>query len=109
VTVNAQGLVTNTVIDEAYLDDFDFADLGDHVTSAVQAATREVGRRSAELLSPLTERRKKFPALSDIVEGAPDFKDLMPDLTMSPTGGTETARLDDGYDDETPYDTTVRR
>lgn len=110
VTVNAQGLVTNTVIDEAYLEDFDFADLGDYVTKAAQTAAREVGQRSAELLTPLAERRKKFPALSDIVEGAPDFRDLMPDLTMAATGATEPPRVDDDYDDDgTYYDTTVRR
>ena len=46
VTVNVQGLVTNTVIDEDYLDDFDFADLGDHVTSAAQRnGTERVSHR----------------------------------------------------------------
>lgn len=109
VTVNAQGLVTKTVIDESYLDDYEFSDLGDHVTSAVQAAAREVGRRSAELLVPLTERRRQFPALADIVSGAPDFKDLMPDLSMTPSAA-ESARPDvDDFDDGTSYDTTVRR
>jgi len=111
VTVNAQGLITRTVIDEAYLDEFDFADLGGYVTQAAQAAAQEVGRRSAELLVPLNERRKKFPSLSDIVDGAPDFRELMNDVTMKlpdPDVKAPSPSPDDGWDDHTSYNPTVR-
>jgi DNA-binding protein YbaB len=108
VTVNAQGIVTRTVIDETYQDEFDFADLGDYITAAAQAAAREVGKRSAELLAPMTERRKQFPGLSDIVEGAPDFRDWMPDLTALRPEPASTVDTDEG-DDDGSFTTTVRR
>lgn len=110
VTVNAQGIVTRTVIDETYLDEFEFADLGDYITTAAQTAARDVGKRSAELLVPMTERRKKFPALSDIVEGAPDFREWMPDLTpLRPESAAAAGPGDDDGDDDTSYTPTVRR
>lgn len=113
VTVNAQGILTRTVIDESYLDEFDFADLGEYITSAVQVAAREVGKRSAELLVPLSERRKQLPALSDIVEGAPDFREFMPDLTIKPpvpgVADPVVDRGDDDFDDDDGfYRTNVR-
>jgi DNA-binding protein YbaB len=114
VTVNAQGIVTNTVVDESYLDEFDFADLGGYITQAAQAAAQEVGRRSAEMLTPLNERRKKFPSLSDIIDGAPDFREMMTDLTMKlpvdDVNGTnpEPPGEDDGWVDNAPYNPTVR-
>jgi DNA-binding protein YbaB len=77
VTVNANLVVSNTTVDESYLDEHDLADLGDFVTAAAQAAARDVARRSAELLAPLAERRARFPSLSDVVDGAPDIRDLV--------------------------------
>ena len=59
------------------------ADLGDFVTAAAQEAADEVGRRSAELLAPLAERRARFPSLSDIVDGAPDIRDLVSHLNSA--------------------------
>jgi len=78
VTVDAQGHVVETVIDETYLDDYEFEELADHVTEAAQAAAREAGRRVAAMLVPINERRKAFPSLSEIVDGAPDLRDLIP-------------------------------
>jgi DNA-binding protein YbaB len=77
VTVNAQGTVVRTVIDEAYFDEFDLPELGNYITSAAQTAAQEVWRRSAELLAPLTERRSRMPSLSDHIEGAPDVGNLL--------------------------------
>lgn len=113
VTVNAQGVVTRTVIDESYLDEFDFADLGGYITAAAQAAAQEVGRRSAEMLTPLNERRKKFPSLSGIVDGAPDLREMMTDLTMKlPVDDLNTNPQppgeDDGWADNPPYNPTVK-
>lgn len=81
VTVNAHGAVVRTVIDETYLDDHDFADLGQYVTEAARAAIEDVGRQSAAMLAPLTERRTQMPSLSDVVPGAPDLRDLIPGYT----------------------------
>jgi DNA-binding protein YbaB len=80
VTVDAQGIVSGAAVDESYLDEYDLADLGGFVTAAAQAAARDVARRSAELLAPLAERRAQFPSLSDIVDGAPDIRELLPQL-----------------------------
>lgn len=52
----------------------------------------------------MTERRKKFPALSDIVEGAPDFREWMPDLTpLRPESVAAAGPGDDDGDDDTSY------
>jgi DNA-binding protein YbaB len=80
VTVDARGIVSATTVDDSYLDDFEMADLGDFVTAAAQEAAGEVGRQSAELLAPLADRRARFPSLSDIVDGAPDLRELMSHL-----------------------------
>ncbi len=77
VTVNAHGVVSNTVVDETYLDEHDLADLGNFVTAAAQDAARDVERQAARLLAPLAERRARFPSLADIVDGAPDIRDLL--------------------------------
>ena len=111
VTVNAQGIVTKTVVHPSYLDEFGIEDLGDYITQAAQAAAADVGRRSAELLTPLNERRKKFPSLSDIIDGAPDFRDMMSDQSMGMPHDAprEQPRHDDhDWTDDTYYDPTVR-
>ena len=77
VTVNAQGRLLKTVIDESYLDEHDFDELADHITEAAQRAADDAAQRVSEMIVPITERRKAFPALSEIVEGAPDLRDLM--------------------------------
>lgn len=102
VTVNARGQVTKTVIDKSYLDDHEFEELGDHITEAARAAASEAGRRVAELLAPINERHKTFPSFSDIVEGLPDPRDLMPpglDVLgpgMRPQQDSSGARYDHG-------------
>jgi DNA-binding protein YbaB len=78
VTVDAHGHLVETIIDESYLDEHEFEELADHVTEAAQAAVREVSRRIAELMVPISERRKRFPSLSEFIDGAPDLRDLVP-------------------------------
>jgi DNA-binding protein YbaB len=109
VTVNAHGHVVKTVIDESYLDEYEFEELADHVTEAAQAATREAGRRVSAMLAPIDERRKAFPSLSEIVEGAPDLRDLMPPGLdpFSVAGPRRDAGRDEGGE-ETVFP-TVRR
>jgi DNA-binding protein YbaB len=80
VSVNAQGVVSETAVDESYFDEYDVAELGNCITAAAQAAARDVERQTAELLAPLVERRAQFPSLSDVVDGAPDIRNLVPNL-----------------------------
>ena len=98
VTVDARGVETKTVIDASYLDEFEFSELGTHVTAAAQAAAAEVGRRTAELIAPLNERRHMLPSLSDIVEGAPDIGALVDEMVtnMGPAPA-EPLQDDDGW------------
>ncbi|MGV0742984.1 YbaB/EbfC family nucleoid-associated protein [Mycolicibacterium sp. XJ870] len=98
VTVDAQGHVIETVIDESYLDEYELEELGGHVTSAAQSAAQLVAERAAALLVPIGERRAMLPALSDIVDGAPDLRDL----TRAVFGHDEAAEVvpspeDDGH------------
>lgn len=77
VTVDCDGVVIHTQVSENYLDDHDLADLGQHITDAAQAAARDVEQKLAELLAPLARRREQMPSLSDIVDGAPDIRELL--------------------------------
>lgn len=107
VTVNAQGHLISTVIDESYLDDYELDELGDHITAAAQAAAREAGRQVAEMMAPITERRNAFPGLSEIVDGAPDLRDLRPPGLDPFAAGPKQDPDDDGRD-ESAFP-TVRR
>jgi DNA-binding protein YbaB len=101
VSVDAQCVVTNTVVDESYLDEFELADLGGHVTSAARAAASEISRRSAELLAPLAERRKAIRGLSGIVaDDAPEFGQGLAELVASAPvwGEARSGDDDDGGD-----------
>lgn len=89
VTVDCDGVVIHTSVSEYYLDDYDLADLGQHITEAAQNAARDVERKVAELLAPLAERREQMPSLSDIVEGAPDIRDLLSTRVAGPQGDGE--------------------
>jgi DNA-binding protein YbaB len=80
VTVDAQRMVTGVVIDESYLEDFEFADLGGHVVTAAQAAVDEVAQRSAALLAPMTERRTAILEQAGMVGELPDFQNMLAGL-----------------------------
>ena len=80
VTVNARGVVTAAAVDESYLEHYDLAELGDYFAAAAQAAAGDVERQVVELFAPLAERRARFPSLADVVEGAPDIRDLVSPL-----------------------------
>jgi DNA-binding protein YbaB len=101
VTVNAHGVVSNTAIDESYLDEHDLAELGAFVTAAAQDAARDVERQAAGLLAPLAERRARFPSLADIVEGAPDIRDLLAHLHVADQG--QPSAGDDDHPEEDAY------
>jgi DNA-binding protein YbaB len=107
VTVDAHGIVSGAAIDESYLDEHDLDDLGRFVTVAAQAAARDVATRSAELFAPLAERRAQFPSLSDIVDGAPDIRDLV--QRFDPVDKTQQyGGHHDGDGDETNFYPIVR-
>lgn len=118
VTVNAQGQLLNAVIDPSYLDDHDFADLGDCVLEASRAAVQEARRRVADLLAPIAERQKLLPSFSDLVEGAPNISDFMPNR-LDRSGAVVACKqdpedfsaqgVDDGDPDEGPAISSVRR
>jgi DNA-binding protein YbaB len=104
VTVNARGQVVKTVIDTSYFDDHDVEDLGGYITEAAQAAAGEAGRRVAEMLAPITERQKKLPSFSEIVQGLPDPGDLLPGLDLfgpgpRPQKDSSVSSAGGGYDD----------
>jgi DNA-binding protein YbaB len=116
VTVNARGQVVKIVIDKSYLDDHEFEELGDQITEAAQAAAADAAGHVAEMLASINERHKEFPSFSDIVEGAPDPKDLTPpglDAVVraaqrreGPSVSSTDGIYDDGGEAEFP---TVRR
>jgi DNA-binding protein YbaB len=112
VTVNAQRMVTKVEIDESYLDEFELADLGSHITDAVQAAGAEIERQVAALLAPLTERRQAVSALSGLA-GISDFQQLLSGLNLvsplrAPDGSTTPSDRNGDTDNESHYP-TVRR
>lgn len=109
VMVNAAGHVIKTVIDGAYLGEYEFEELADHITEAAQAAARDVARRSTEMLVPINERRRRFPSLSDIVEDAPDLRELMPEWPPSMAAAQPHQHAaDDGEGSDSTFP-TVRR
>jgi DNA-binding protein YbaB len=105
VTVNAAGQVIETVIDESYLDDHEFDELGAHFTAAAQAAAAEAARRVAEIMAPITERRRALLSMSEDVEGAPDLAAVAPSW-LDPPAPARRPRT--RRDDETAFP-TVRR
>ncbi|WP_166906855.1 YbaB/EbfC family nucleoid-associated protein [Mycobacterium sp. DL440] len=91
VTVDADGVVIGTAVDESYFAEHDLADLGSYITAAAQDAARDVERKVSELFAPLAQRRAEMPALSDIVEGAPDIRVLLSSRVTAPHGDGEEA------------------
>jgi len=81
VTVNAQRTVVKTVVDESYLEDYELAELGGHVTGAAQAAVRQLDARSKQLLAPMNERRKAVSELSGNVIGLPGFREALAEVS----------------------------
>lgn len=98
ITVDAQRMVTKTVIDESYLDEFELADLGGYITTAAQDAAREIERKSAGLLTPLTQRRQEISSFSGLVPDSPDFAELLSSLTeMAPPPSVPTTAATKGW------------
>jgi DNA-binding protein YbaB len=81
VTVNAQRTVTKTVVDESYLDDHEITELGGHITSAAQAAVRQMDKRSEALLAPMNARRKAVSEISGNVIALPGFREALAEVS----------------------------
>jgi DNA-binding protein YbaB len=109
VTVNSAGHVIKTVIDESYLDEYEFDELSDHITEAAQSAARDVARRVSEMMMPIGERRKRFPSLSEFVDGAPDLRDLVPPWPEPVAAASPRHEHDDDDGTEDSGFPTVRR
>jgi DNA-binding protein YbaB len=83
VSVDARGIVTEIVIDESYLEAFELADLGGHITRAAREAAQEVAQRAAALLEPLTQRRGSIRGLSEAAVDLPELGDIMSYLDVA--------------------------
>jgi DNA-binding protein YbaB len=86
VTVDAQCVVSEVVIDEGYLEEFELAELGGHVITAARAAAEQIRERSAQLLAPLIERRKEVSGLSGVLPDMPDLAQVLSNLGVSELG-----------------------
>ncbi len=102
VHVNAQGVVIKTEIDPDFLDDYDFEDLPGFITDAAQQAAAKVAREGEALLAPLRKASQALPSLSDVLDGAPDLRDLAitpEQVSTAPPNSAErsTARHSGGH------------
>lgn len=77
VAVDARRMVTKIVIAETYLDEFQFEDIGGHITVAAQAAVQEIEQRAQALLAPLTDRQQEISSLSRQVVDVPEFGEVI--------------------------------
>lgn len=106
VTVNAQRTVVETVVDESYLEDHDFAELGGHITSAAQAAVRQLDKRSEALLAPMNERRKAVSEISGNVIGLPGFREALAEVSaMGDSLQSQPKRTDNDGDVDSSFPT----
>ena len=108
VTVNAQGHLVKIEIDESYLDEHEFDELCDHITEAAKAAVQSAAGLMDDLMTTINKRRRAFPDLSDIVDGAPDLRNLVERGLQSDTAPSPRTETDEDTSDENSFP-TVRR
>ncbi|MGF6885536.1 DNA-binding protein YbaB [Nocardia sp. GAS34] len=99
VTVNADGILIETRFADD-IGDLSYAEISAAMTQAVQGAARKVSERSRQLMEPLRERKARLPRLSDLVEGVPDLRSMIPvapPVSTAPPNSPERR-----YDDEGP-------
>lgn len=110
VSVDAHKVVTAVEVDDAYLEEFEFDDLGGFVVAAAQAAAREVDRQGAALLAPLSERREAISGMSGAVE-VPEFGDILSRLrsfTGGPVADQGSGDVHEDLEDASSYPVVVR-
>lgn len=106
VTLNAARTVVKTVVDEAYLDDHELAELGEHVTNAAQAAARQIDQRTQALLAPMNERRKAVSDIAGNVIDLPGFREAMAAVgAMGETSQPQSKPADHRGDDDSSFPT----
>ncbi|MGV9712477.1 YbaB/EbfC family nucleoid-associated protein [Gordonia sp. NPDC003424] len=85
VTVNAKGLVIDTVVDEDALATVTASRLGAAFTAATQRAAQDVAQQSQELWAPAIEKQQALPRATDILDGLPDFGSFFAAMPEPPT------------------------
>lgn len=108
VTVDAHGVVTDVTVDDAYLDDHEFEELGGHVVAAAQEAAREMERQAQEVFAPLVERRTAITDLSASIRDVPEFGEALAAVQSWSLPGGSSATLGKGRADGTESFPTVR-
>ncbi len=81
MTIGAGGLLTDLHIAPTAFDRTSPGELAGTVGDLVRRGTLQVRQRTAELMRPLTE---DLPNLSDVVDGAPSFQDVVPTIPEYP-------------------------
>jgi DNA-binding protein YbaB len=94
VSVDAQRLVTKVVIDESYLDEHEFSELGAHLTRAAQAAFHQVDEHAEDFIVAMRRRREAVSAMYEAVVGSSDLPDRLAELG-SPAGQAGAVRSGD--------------
>ncbi|MYR07551.1 hypothetical protein GTV32_15120 [Gordonia sp. SID5947] len=84
VSVNARGIVTETLIDEDVFTQVTPQRLGAAITGAAQKAAAEVNTAAAEVWRPINERRNALPRASEALDGLPRFDELSADPPVPP-------------------------
>ncbi|MEV6771279.1 YbaB/EbfC family nucleoid-associated protein [Nocardia sp. NPDC051030] len=95
VTLNADGVVIETKFVDT--EDLTHEELAKAVTEAAQTAATELGRKSAELMNPIQERRGRMPKMSDLIEDLPDLNERIPEpipASTAPPNAPERQRRD---------------
>ncbi len=96
VTVDSRGIVIHTAVSETYLDEYDLADLGVvHHGRRPGCDARHRADEWRNSLAPLAQRREQMPSLSDIVEGAPDIRNLLSTVVPVRVPGSDEEDPDD--------------
>ncbi|QIS07183.1 YbaB/EbfC family DNA-binding protein [Nocardia brasiliensis] len=83
VSVNADGVVIDVKFGRN-VEDLEYSELARAVLQASQEAAADVMRRSQELMASVQEDRARLPKLSDLVEGMPDLRSMMPPVERAP-------------------------
>ncbi|WP_280454930.1 YbaB/EbfC family nucleoid-associated protein [Nocardia brasiliensis] len=83
VSVNADGVVIDVKFGRN-VEELEYADLARAVLQASQEAAADVMRQTQELMAPIQEDRARLPKLSDLVEGMPDVRSMMPTMDRAP-------------------------
>lgn len=77
VVVNANGDVIGIRFADT-IDELTYGEIAQAVTEAAQAASREVRRKTQQLLDSLRAEQARMPKLSELMPGFPDVLEMVP-------------------------------